>query len=467
MRALLKRPSPFAFPGGLPGFDPSHPAAMGTLFSGASSPGGSFTSILNGKPGTKNGTPTTSIFGAIGPQTSFLGNSDNATFAFPATAFSALTMAAIFTLSTVTGLAAYIMHNAAGGSTGIGTGIGASATLGLVCNNVGNANSLGSSVAISLGVPYFAAVSVFSSTLAVAVLKNLQTGQITTFTGAPPAAATAGDGNIYIGNRGTNTRQLGGGVAAAMWSSSFTNLPTLIAWAQDPWSFWYPQKLDLWSMLKVSSGAAVFNQTVNVTCASTVTMSRVIGKSIAVTCSGAVTRTQQTAKKIAVTCSGAVNLVKSIGKSIVATCASAVTRTQQTAKKIAVTCTGSVTLSAIRVFLVTISVNCSTSVAAIRKSVGKNIAVNVASTVTMSRAIAKSLAVTCTGTVNATKVIAKTIAVTCSSILSFIASFIGIGAMPIRQLNVTISAGSLSAAVGAGMINGTVKTGSLVASITE
>jgi hypothetical protein len=72
------------------------------------------------------------------------------------------------------------------------------------------------------------------------VMKNLPTGAIYSGSlGSIPATFSGGSGTLSVLNTGT-FNNIDGGLAAAMRSNVFLTLNQLLAWANDPWSFWYP-----------------------------------------------------------------------------------------------------------------------------------------------------------------------------------------------------------------------------------
>jgi hypothetical protein len=105
-----------------------------------------------------------------------------------------------------------------------------------------------------VGRQYFVAASRINGLGFSYVYTDLTTGQI--FATVDSSASTSNpstSGNFVIGNMtgGTNP---GGKIAAVMYSSSPMSLAALTQWAADPWSFWYPRKLDLSMMLKAPAG---------------------------------------------------------------------------------------------------------------------------------------------------------------------------------------------------------------------
>lgn len=252
---LLKRPNPLAYPGGTPGFDPSHPMSNGLAMSAVST-GGNFVSLQTGKPGTIGGSPSAFI-GTVGKGTKFTTNA-NVTFPAPTVLPTVFTVAAIFELDGVTGNPTQqLINNVAGGG------------MGLALDGAGHLSFGGaggavftfpptSGASLPFGIPFFFVASFApSAASATGVLVNLLTGQTFSATSSLSGGMQASDGNYYIGNRGLNSRQLDGGVHTVAWSYTYLSLPQLLQWAQDPWSFWYPQKLDLGLIFGGASSASV------------------------------------------------------------------------------------------------------------------------------------------------------------------------------------------------------------------
>ena len=160
-------------------------------------------------------------------------------------------MAVIFSVkSTISPQASYLINDAAAGLNGLGNIDNISNNLQVLINNV-TITATGLPINSESGpfsVPYFVVYSHNSGGFGTGALTNLATGQIyiypLTFTGAFVAA---GDGMLYVGNRGA-ARSWYGWIAAISYSSTFLNTNQCVQWAQDPWSLWYGSSLDL-SML--------------------------------------------------------------------------------------------------------------------------------------------------------------------------------------------------------------------------
>lgn len=192
--------------------------------------------MLSGSPGALNGTPTWSVDGHMGGVTGYATTGRSAyTRSGPASPASA-TAAAIFAVDTISGAAAnVIVRNGLVGSTVFRS----TQTTGLL--NFGAGAGAGG-LAITAGVPYFGVCSLLGGLTLNAALMNLRTGQLRYESIGTAAIVNAtATANQYIGNNDAATAPLIGRIAAVMWAyNRFLSLPELLAWASDPWSFWYP-----------------------------------------------------------------------------------------------------------------------------------------------------------------------------------------------------------------------------------
>lgn len=231
----LKRPAglwrnPLAFPAGRkPGFDPTHPAAAGCRFSGIATANG-FISLLNAAIGVQTGASTFSIDGALGPSVT-TATSSYLTVTLPGTFAAATqgTMAAIYRPTSSTDSWAF---NSVGGLNGVGYSSTAFQVL------IGNGSTTGSIVAVS-GAPYFVVASWINASTLLFVVTNLSNGEIATQTTTTTRTNGSADTGITIGNRTSGSRNVSG-LAAVAYTNVFLSLTQLLAWAADPWSFWYP-----------------------------------------------------------------------------------------------------------------------------------------------------------------------------------------------------------------------------------
>jgi len=230
--------NPLAYPCGVaPGFDPTHPAAPGCVFSGVSD-GGNFINILTGIIGALTATPTVNIDGAIGASTRYTAATDKSTFtiAGPGSPTGA-TIASIFRLDSINNANQICIFDSSNSSLRSHL---TTALLEVAINTTANA----SNITLVAGVPYFAAASFKNASTLNFVATNLATGQIssqsrTTASSLSTTAATS----LTIGNNVATGVPLKGILAADMWAyNTFLSLSQLLAWASDPWSFWYPER---------------------------------------------------------------------------------------------------------------------------------------------------------------------------------------------------------------------------------
>ncbi len=98
--------------------------------------------------------------------------------------------------------------------------------------------SISSGLTLSTNVPYFIGVSCRSGSQNFVVV-NLATGQVQTATTTTVRAFSAATG-YTIGGLSGGSKQADATIMAAMHSVSYLSLPELLAWAADPWAFWYP-----------------------------------------------------------------------------------------------------------------------------------------------------------------------------------------------------------------------------------
>lgn len=270
-RLILPRANPFVFPGGNPGFDPTHIALAGLgagvgkkkLFSGVSI-GGNFINLLDGSKGNIAGSPTANIVGTLGPATNCPTGNDGINFTGQSTAAAtSITFAGIF-VNTASNAGAFSNSLVATVTNFNSVSLSsAGSALVMQINNTG----VSSGFIPALNVPYFFICSNRSGTGGIVnfLLMNLQTGQIQTSSSAATAAAAASGGSFFIGYNATATvtDALKGSIAAAAYIPKYTSLQQMRQWAQDPWAFWYPRKIDFAQMLTAPSGGGnVFNDSV-------------------------------------------------------------------------------------------------------------------------------------------------------------------------------------------------------------
>lgn len=248
---LLKRPNLLAYPGGNPGFNPSHVAANGISgrrgFSGVAS-GAGMISLLTGKPASLASTFTGSIGGLIGPGVSSTSATSKMTFTGAVGPEQKVTIASIFTW--VAGHDGTLFSSSSGQNQQPAVYINGTTN---VFEAYGVTNVLSSGLVVTAGVPYLGIVSFNAGGSSYFLLKNLLTGQVRTATTGDIGTSVAGTGLYIVGADGFSGDNFAGNIATMMYAPVFMTLPQMIAWSADPWSFWYPRRLDLSMMLKAPS----------------------------------------------------------------------------------------------------------------------------------------------------------------------------------------------------------------------
>ena len=245
--ALIPFRKPLAFPGGRPGFDPTHIAAPGTLLSavisGKNALNVSPTTFASARVGTISGSPTFGIDGVIGPNASGFSGSDYISFTSAAQ-------------TAVNGTMAAIVYSPGGVNNGIfavdnhdGPAIAGFSNTLFITGGLGDSTS---GLAFPTGWSFVVA-SISGSAVSFLIL-NLSNGQTTTsFTtyNTVPTGSTA----YWIGVEPKYSTAWPGKIAAVMHSSAYMSIPQLLEWAKDPWSFWYPPQVN--SLIGQPAGVVV------------------------------------------------------------------------------------------------------------------------------------------------------------------------------------------------------------------
>ncbi len=245
----FSRISRLAYPAGrVPGFDSTHPAAVGMSpghgFSGVAM-SGAFPDLLKPLRGSVTGTVTFGMDGAIGPTINMSDASNNYIYSGYSTIVDTrATFAAIVnTTSIVTsGTTKGIITTSSGN-----TGIYLSHKDSLLRAGIFPANtSIDSTIALLANTPFFIAVSIDYSVGAYFLMRNLKIGstKIEFVTGNLVPGAPNGSYDIGGNN---NTFSFNGAIAAAMFAPQACGIGALLQWADDPWSFWYPQPEENWT----------------------------------------------------------------------------------------------------------------------------------------------------------------------------------------------------------------------------
>lgn len=236
-----------AFPGGLPGFDPTHLVASKLLFSGISTCNqAQVLDLLTGrKAGTTLGVPTSSTDGVIGPSISGPAGS-NAGFNFtnyaancPVNQPFALGCMIRTPSTFATSAEALVGYGAEADAGGFYLRI--TQTTGTLGSTAPAGTAAGvSSFALVTNTPYFVAASSDAVGVTNYLALNLATGQIFTATSTKTASAASANGTININEE--SGRGMYGSASHWMITLQYQPMAALLQWAADPWPFWYPQK---------------------------------------------------------------------------------------------------------------------------------------------------------------------------------------------------------------------------------
>lgn len=246
---LPRRRNPLVFPHGVaPGFDPTHPASNKIRLSAVSS-GKNFYNVLTGKPGTTTVSASV-IDGSIGLSTrlpaDFTQYVSFPTTTAPAETPDAQTWGVICTLFSTPAANAFLLGSGTAISPGAGNWFGITTTNLLFNYNWGDGGACSSPFTISLNVPYFLAASNNGTTINF-VATNLLTGAVLS-SSANVAAGTSfkvTDGGFQIAldvNHNSTSSKFDGIISEVMMNASYVPLASILKWADDPWSFWYPQR---------------------------------------------------------------------------------------------------------------------------------------------------------------------------------------------------------------------------------
>ena len=238
MRSLLRQYNPLAFPGTVPGFDPSHIAAPKTNFSWAADGTFGGINLLKPTPAVVSGSGMTAgVDGRLGATTNFTSAGElKWTYTGPLPANDLPITFACIVSASLSGNAVAVSDGNANANLGNELRIGSLGQL-LIASSGGisTPNSF-----INANTPYFIAASCNSAaTLANFVALNLTNGVLSTSAASGTFTPATSDGTAWIGSGGGFLRGTYN-MAAAMFAQTYMPLTQLVQWASDPWSFWYP-----------------------------------------------------------------------------------------------------------------------------------------------------------------------------------------------------------------------------------
>lgn len=266
--------NPLVYPAGVtPGFDNNHVAARNVKFSGICHAGG-FINLLNGVRGAiLSGTPTTAFDAQMGwgcdggtaQAYSFVG-------AVPAVLSDRVTMAAIFKYTDRgAGFSnRVLMADTNTGGTGVYFFSDSAATPLTSFSTMswwGGANITppSSEENVLPNTPVLVIMSYDHGTTTTNFL-TCKLGRITAGLNEMPGrikyhvlsgsrgAASAPDGTITVMGSSTGLSGTKNVVSACMYSHAFLSITEMLAWAADPWSFWYPNRDDNWIAAQAAAG---------------------------------------------------------------------------------------------------------------------------------------------------------------------------------------------------------------------
>lgn len=232
----------FVYPCGGAGFDPSHPAAQSCKLSAVAT-AGNFVNLLKGVVGAivaGTGAPVGALQ-SIGPCVKFPTSTGTGYINFAgndAGNFQNLTIASIISLNTVA-----VTNGIFASSTTNLTGVNLRVTTGKIFRlGVSGGNNADATAPIFVtGVPYFVVASWNGASVNLVITK-MDTGQIFKNVAALVSTPGAPNGTYVIGNITALNQQTVGQIAASMYSAAYLSMDSLVAWASDPWSFWYPRR---------------------------------------------------------------------------------------------------------------------------------------------------------------------------------------------------------------------------------
>ena len=270
--ALVRPRSPLVYPGGTPGFNKNHLAARLFLTIAASKQTGlsvaatrNYMRLLTPSGGITSASvsdPIYAIDGRIGPSAAYNTSPPNWAGYYSASNYSAMTIAAIGVgVGSSSGVPYPIIatnfNSVSGASTPL---LGITPGSGLFMMINGSVNSYAyAGFPYTAGRPYFWACSYTGGAATVNFVQcALDTGQVWASSTVPnggPLALNSTTGTIYLLSNGNSGWGTGiAKLATGMLASGELTLPELVAWANAPWDFWYPQSV--LQMLLSSAGRA-------------------------------------------------------------------------------------------------------------------------------------------------------------------------------------------------------------------
>jgi hypothetical protein len=265
------RPNKLAFPGTKPGLDRAHPAFIGLQqVAVVFQPNGNFYDLKNGV--RSNITPGAGQFAnvvdsIIGPAMAPSASNTSANIINVPKAlaggnvYADIVSAIMRFPASALGAHAYLVTNNVTGNTIFLLYIPSGTTILTYADSGGSVNLL--DFTPILGHPVFIAICNYNASVNW-VVRSLLTGR--TFSGTVAAFSTItpdlSGSYLTVGNRDADYLRpaTGSSIAAVMYAESIPyqlSSRQLLQWADDPWSFWYPQRIDLAEMLNTAPTVAV------------------------------------------------------------------------------------------------------------------------------------------------------------------------------------------------------------------
>lgn len=233
---FMVRRNPLSFPAGSkPGFNPAHPMAGLARFSAIANGGGA-EELINGIRSTMTGTPSSTIL-STGLANACSGSPSNA-FNFVSRYSAADTSGTIAVIVQCPTLGTAMKLIQTGTSAGSNLNISSGGVF--QCSDVTTTNK-SSGITLSANVPYFLVCS-FNSSTTNFLVKNLNTNIITTASPGTPFLNPGAPGGSYQYGFGPSDSGPVRYLFAGMFAGRFHTFPELFSWANDPWSFWYPNR---------------------------------------------------------------------------------------------------------------------------------------------------------------------------------------------------------------------------------
>lgn len=460
---LRRLRSPLAYPGGMPGFDPSHVASKGCQLSSVVT-GKAAVNLLRPSIRQTNTGILTGVDGQVGPYVQGDGTS-NVAVSFPAGSIQGTALLNGITFGVIAyvaglSLAQYVVAAGASGGNAWSLRIGTTGTVQVAADS-GGFVTYATPAFLVVGHSYFIAAAVTPGAGCKFVIRDLTTGGVASFsassvTGGPTSVATSAS----IGKGFTNGLS-GLRVHCITFGESILSPAQLLAWAQDPWSFWYPKREFVFGTSPdPATGNTIFSQVVAAAAAATTFVVKGVGKLVSATSSGTTSVIKSVGKRVLPIASSAVSAIKSAGKivssastgavsllkagtkTVTAACSGSVTVTKNVGKRIIAACTSSTLATAIKVFLVTVSAACTGTVTRF-KSIGKLVLPSATGTVTTRKGIARTIAVSATSAASFVKSATKSFVASCSAGVTTVRQFIANGAGFVYQVTVSAAVSTL------------------------